>query len=518
MTIHISKDGSIVGVPFTPALKTLFPGANVLANNGFNHILLPNHNDTVKLLRNMGVEVPAPALSRYHFPHMPGKPPFEVQKKTVALLTMNQRCYVLNGMGTGKTKAAIWAFDYLKQCKLAQKMLVVAPLSTLDFVWMKEVFESCTNLKAVVLHGSKEKRLKRLAEDHDIYIINHDGVGVIFKELMVRQDIDYLCIDEASKFRNSRSAKTKILTKLAAKMTWAFGMTGSPTPKEPTDVYGQARVITPDRVPPYFKRFRDALMLRVSTFKWVPRADSVEKAYAVLQPAVRYTLDDVVELPELIEREIEVELGPRQKNVYEKMVLHSRVIIANGDVTAVNAGALINKLMQISTGYVYDSGRNVVTLDNDKRLDTMVDDIDACDEKVIVFVPYIHALNGIMARLTKEGIDAVQVSGATPVNKRGQIFNLFQNTTKYKVIVAHPDCMSHGLTLTAATLIIWFSPVMSLETFDQANARIRRVGQKKKQLIHLYWGTKIERKVIKMLRAKQAVQSKLLELFEEGSE
>lgn len=517
--IHISKDGSIIGVPYRPDLNTLFPGAKILSSTGYNHILLPNLNDTVRLLRNMGLpDVPAPVLSRYSFPHQPGKPPFDVQKKTVALLTMNQRSYVLNSMGTGKTACAIWAFDYLLCNKLANKMLIVAPLSTLDFVWRAEVFSVCPHLRVAVLHGSKEKRLKLLAEDHDIYIINHDGVSVILKDLMAKTDIDMMCIDEISKYRNNRSLKTKMMTKLAAKMTWAFGMTGSPTPKEPTDVYGQAKIITPDRVPPFFNRFRESLMLKVSNFKWVPKADSVEKAFDCLQPAVRYTLDDVVELPELIEREIEVDMGKKQQNVYDKMVLHSRVLVANGDVTAVNAGALVNKLLQISTGYVYDSQRRVVALDNDKRLDRLVDDIDACSEKVIVFVPYIHALDGIMERLKKEHIDAVQVSGATPAGKRSQIFNLFQNTTKYKVIVAHPTCMSHGLTLTAATLVIWFSPVMSLETFEQANARIRRVGQKLKQLIHMYVGSKIERKMYRMLRQRHNVQSKLLELFEESSE
>lgn len=516
--LHISKDGSIIGVPLRADLKTLFPGANILATPPFNHILLPNLNDTVRLLRNMGMEAPAPVLSRYNFPHAFGKPPFVVQKKTVAMLSMFQRSYVLNGMGTGKTAAAIWAYDYLKITQHVKKMLVVAPLSTLDVVWSAEVFSVCPHLRTAVLHGSKEKRLKLLAGDYDIYIINHDGISVILKELMARKDIDMLCIDEISKFRNNRSVKTKQLTKLAARMTFAFGMTGSPTPKEPTDVYGQAKIITPDRVPDFFNRFRESLMFRVSQFKWVPKPDAVEKAFNCLQPAVRYTLDDVVELPELIEREIPLAMGPKQNNVYHKMMLHSRVLVANGDVTAVNAGALVNKLLQIATGYVYDSQRRVVALDNDNRLDRLVDDIDACSEKVIVFVPYIHALDGIMARLKKEHIDCVQVSGSTPIKKRSEIFTLFQQSTKYKVIVAHPDCMSHGLTLTAATLIIWFSPTMSLETFDQANARIRRVGQKLKQLIHMYVGSPIEKKVYRMLRGRQNVQSKLLELFEESSE
>jgi len=516
--LHISKDGMQIGVPIRPDLKTLFPGAQVLTTGGYNHLVLPNIIDVTRLLRNMGVDAPAPVLSQYAFPHQPSKPPFDVQRKTVAMLTMNKRSYVLNGMGTGKTKAAIWAFDYLKQTKNVNKMLVVAPLSTLNFVWMREVFEICPHLKTVVLHGSKAKRLERLAEDADIYIINHDGIKVMYSDLMARTDIDMLCVDEISEFRNSMSAKTKVLARISARMVYAFGMTGSPTPKEPTDVYGQAKIITPSTVGQYFGRWRDTMMVKVSNFKWVPRPDAVGKAFAALQPAVRYTLEDVMELPEVVERAIEVPMGVKQAEVYSKMVAHSKFMIAAGEVTASNAGVLVTKLLQIALGYVYDNHKAVIKLDNDARLDRMIDDVHACADKVIIFVPYIHALKGIMERLTKDGIDCVHVSGDTPQGKRSEIFNLFQNTNKYKVLAAHPRCMSHGLTLTAATLIIWFGPVLSLDTFLQANARISRVGQKKKQLIHSYYGSLQEKKIINMLRGRQIVQNKLLDLFEEDSE
>jgi SNF2 family DNA or RNA helicase len=95
---------------------------------------------------------------------------------------------------------------------------------------------------------------------------------------------------------------------------------------------------------------------------------------------------------------------------------------------------------------------------------------------------------------------------------------LFQNTDKYRVIAAHPQCLAHGITLTAADTIIWFGPVTSLEIFDQANARIRRVGQKHKQQVLMLQSTPVEKKIYRMLRAKQLVQNKLLALFEEHTQ
>jgi hypothetical protein len=158
-----------------------------------------------------------------------------------------------------------------------------------------------------------------------------------------------------------------------------------------------------------------------------------------------------------------------------------------------------------------------VPLDNEKRIEALVDAINATDRKVLVFAPFKHALGGISDALTAEGIEHAVVSGDTPANDRAQVFNLFQNTDKYRVIVAHPQCLAHGITLTAADTIIWFAPVTSLEIYDQANHRIRRVGQKHKQLLLHLQSTPVERKIYALLQKKQRVQEKFLELFEEAS-
>lgn len=515
--VLVSGKHKVVGVPPNKGLDQLFPGVRVLATRDGARLLLPHTIDVTKLLRNMDIDVPAPVLSQYDW-CKPFHPPFDVQKKTVAMMTMHHRAYVLNGMGTGKTKSAIWAYDYLRCNNLAKKMLVVAPLSTLSFTWAREFFETANHLKVVVLHGARAKRLEKLASDADVYIINHDGVRVIYDELMKRTDIDTIVIDELAAYRNYSASRTKMMAKVTQRMLWAWGMTGSPTPTAPTDVYGQAKVVTPASVPKFFNRFRDALMQRITQFKYVPKHDATEKAFAVLQPAVRYTLNDIVELPELVERMVQVDLGKKQGQIYQTMLTHSRALLAAGEVSAMNAGALMNKLLQISTGYVYDSKHNVQVLDNDLRLQRLTDDVNACNEKALVFVPFKHTLQGVYDHLANEGIECAAVSGDTPQGQRGQIFNAFQNTSKYKVIVAHPQCMSHGLTLTAATLIVWFAPITSLETFDQANARIRRVGQKNKQLVLMYWSTSIEKKVYSILRKKQSVQLQLLQMFEEDSE
>lgn len=511
----ISHRHQLVGVPTRPDLTNLFPTAKQVNFQGKSLILLKHGLEETTLLRNLGFNIPAPITEHYDWE---GGKPFDVQIKTAALLTQNHRAYVLNGMGTGKTKAALWSWRFLHRQGQAGKALVIAPLSTLNFTWAREIFTTLPGVKCQVLHGSRAKRFERLADDTaDIYVINHDGLQVIAEELEKRDDIDTLIIDELATYRNGQANRTKLTRKVARRFKWVWGMTGSPTPNAPTDAWGQCTVVTPHTVPKFFGRFRDEVMRKITQFKWIPKEDALDRVMEVMQPAVRFTLDDVVELPEIIERTVDIEMGPKQAKVYKQMEEQAHTMVASHEITAMNAGAVLNKLLQISTGYVYDREGNTIALDNGERLDALVDAVNATDRKVLVFVPFVHALEGIATRLKQEGIDVATVSGQTPKAQRDQIFNVFQNTSGTRVICAHPQCMSHGLTLTSADTIIWFAPTTSLEIFEQANARIRRVGQKHKQLILMFSATKAERQMYARLRAKQKVQNLLLEMFADQS-
>src|SRR6187431_104054 len=208
--IQISYPTKSVVLPFRADLGQLFPHGVRFNWQGEDLIALPHGIDETRLLRNLEFPVPAPIAEHYLFPSADGKRPFDKQVQTAVSMTMNSNSYVLNVMGTGKTKACIWAFDYLQSVGRAKRMLVVAPLSTLDFTWAREIFLTLPNKSVTVLSGDAKRRKKRLAEKHDIYIINHDGLKVLYKELMLRPDIDVICFDEAAAFRNARAERSKV--------------------------------------------------------------------------------------------------------------------------------------------------------------------------------------------------------------------------------------------------------------------------------------------------------------------
>jgi SNF2 family DNA or RNA helicase len=518
MQVHVSPKHRMLGVPFREDVRNLYPEALTMEVGGAPHLLVPHGSTETYMLRKLGFEVPSPILTQYDWA---GGEPFQVQKQTGALLTMNPRAYVLNGMGTGKTKAALWAWDYLRGNKINKKMLVAAPLSTLNFTWAREIFNTLPGVKCSVVHGGTRKRkLERLDDpDAEIFIINHDGLKHFEKEIIAKIDageIDTLVIDELATFRNT-SERSKACKRISHKMKWVWGMTGSPIPNEPTDVWMQCQIVTPNTVPKYFKHFQQDLMVQVAPFILKPKHDAVERAFNVMQPAVRFTLDDVVELPDIIERWVDVDLAPSTSKIYRDLMQHCYSALSTGEITAANAGAVMMKLLQVSTGWVYKSDGTTATLDNSNRIDALMDAIASTDRKVLVFVPFKHALAGVSEALTNDKIEHCVVSGDTPAGQRSQLFNLFQNTGKYKVMAAHPQCLAHGITLTAADTVVWFAPITSLEIYDQANHRIRRVGQQhKQQIIHLQ-ATPVEKKIYTMLRGKQKVQDMMLSLFEQSS-
>jgi SNF2 family DNA or RNA helicase len=173
--------------------------------------------------------------------------------------------------------------------------------------------------------------------------------------------------------------------------------------------------------------------------------------------------------------------------------------------------------MEMNVVYHRKDG-TIAAFDNDLRMQTLLDDVRSTSRKALIFVPFKHALAGISEALKADGVDHAVVSGDTSLKVRTEVFSHFQNTSKYHAIVAHPQCLAHGVTLTAADMIVWFGPTTSFETYDQANARIRRVGQKHKQLILKYMGSPVERKIYKMLANNQQIQSHLLDLIEANND
>lgn len=504
--LRIHKEQRRLLVPETELLRELMPHTVTTSK----YLTIPHYREETRLLRNLGYPAPSPILWHYDWPGL--QEPFESQKKTAALLSMNLRAYVLNTMGTGKTRAACFAADFLLREKEVSKVLVVAPLSTLTPTWLNELRFTFPHRTARVVHGSRAQRKALLKEPADFYIINHDGIKTCLPDLQAA-GFDCVIIDELAAFREKNTERWKAMRTLTRPAKFLWGLTGAPTPNAPTDAFAQAALIRPETVSS-FNRFRERTMTQVSNYKWIARPDANDYVHALLQPSVRYRLEDCIDIPPTTYLTREVRMSPSQTKFYNLMMDKLAVQFRQHEITAANEGVKLSKLLQIAGGYVYASDRTILGLNPADRLRELKELIDEVDSKVIVFVSYIHMIHGVRRFLTEKKVPCHVLYGATAKNARDAIFADFQtNPNGRRVLLAHPKTMSHGLTLTAATMIIWFSPTDSLDTYIQANARIARPGQTNKTTIVHLEGSPVEKRVYARLSGKQKVQGSLLGMF-----
>lgn len=517
--VYPPKRAVLLAPKYPAKLLAVMPTAKTFIHRDRMMVAVPHRPDETSVLRNLGYEVPDPM--NFYYPY-PGKfTPFDAQKQTAQFASMNRRCFILNSMGLGKTITTLWALDYLRSIGYIHRVLVVCPISVMERTWADEIFRAFPTLTVNVLYGTKQKRLKLLAEPADVYIINTDGLGIIKDDLASRSDIDIVVIDEVALFRNSQSQRWKYANEICNKQCQrrVWGLTGSPTPNAPTDAFGQIKLVNPGYpgVPKYFGRFRDLVMKQINQFKWVPKEDAVDTVFSLMQPSIRFALDDVVDLPPQIITTRKVELTDEQDKAYRDMFTKLRAEMESGEILAVNEAVKASKLLQICCGEAYGRDEETLSVPCGPRLEAVDELVCESEGKTIVFVPFSAALNNVAEFLRSKGHAVEIVDGSTSKTARDEIFYAFQNRDDPKVIVANPGTMSHGLTLTAATTVVWYGPSYNNEVYMQACARVRRPGQKRSTVICHIVSTKLEEAIYRRLDDKQQTQGLLLDMIRDGA-
>lgn len=517
MFIHAKSNTLILRVRDPDKILAVIPKARKVEYRGLTFVQVRFGLDEVKVLNNMGINAPSPI--RYQYEWAGRFKPMKHQEETAAFFTMNPRAICLNDMGTGKTLSVLWAADYLMRLGKMKKVLIVVPMSTMHPVWENEINSTFLfRRRCAVLHGTRKKRLDLLGDpDVEFHIINHDGIKTI-EDQLCDAGFDAVIVDEAARFRNARSKRYKVLEKITDKAQWVWLLTGTPVPSSPTDAWALGKLLKNRNTPKYFTHFKELVMQQVSTYKWVPKPNAYEIAYSILQPGVRYTKRDCIDLPPVTFVEHECELTKEQKQYYKEMQRELVTNVAGTEISAANAAVKLGKLLQICCGEVYDDEGNAVAIDAKPRMEACAGLVEAASGKVIIFVPFTAALDRLAAYLKRRGNTVAVVDGRTSSGQRKKIFEAFQQENDPRVLVAHPQTTAHGLTLTRADTTIWYAPIFSLETFDQANNRMNRPGQTSPMTIALLHGCALEREVYTALSSKARMQESVLKLYKKELE
>ena len=468
--------------------------------------------DEAHTLRSLNINVPSPITKRYSWPGQ--YKPFDHQKTTASFLTMNKKSFCFNEQGTGKTASAIWAANYLLSQGKVKRVLVVCPLSIMDSAWRNDLFSFAMHRTVDVAHGSKEKRKKIINSGSEFVIINYDGVEIV-KDEIVNGGFDLFIVDEATHYKNAQTKRWKTLNKIIGENDWLWMMTGTPAAQSPVDAYGLAKLVNPMAVPRFFGSWRDMVMWKVTQFKWKPKETAKDTVFRALQPAIRFTKDECLDLPDMIYTKRFVEMTGQQKKYYETLRKRLVMEVAGEDVTAANAAIAMNKLLQISAGAIYTDDGDTVQFDIKNRYQVLKEVIDESSKKVLVFVPFKHTIDLLVDKLTSDGVTSEVIRGDVPASKRTDIFARFQNDPDPKVLVIQPQAAAHGVTLTAANTVVWWGPTPSLETYAQANARVHRSGQTHKCTVIQLAGSAAEKRIYRMLDDRINIHTEMINLYKE---
>lgn len=479
---------------------------------GPHEVLVKWGLEEAQVLKNLKIkDVPSPIEKDYPWSGL--YKPFEHQKTTASFLTLHRRAFCFNEQGTGKTGSVIWAADYLMKLGVIRRVLVLCPLSIMQSAWQNDLFKFAIHRTSAVAHShSRDKRIQIVKSDAEFVICNYDGLAIV-KDVVKEGGFDLIVIDEANAYKTTSTTRWKTLNSILRPDMWVWMLTGTPASQSPEDAYGLAKIVNPSGVPKFFGSFRDMVMTKITQFKWVPKSDAEKVVHNALQPAIRFTKDECLDLPSITYTTRDVPLTKQQHKYYETIRKNMIAQAAGEEITTVNAAANLNKLLQLSCGAVYSDTGEVVEFDASNRLAELKEVIEEASHKVLVFAPFRHAIEIIAEYLTKEGITSEIINGSVSAGKRTEIFQRFQEEPDPKVLVIQPQAAAHGVTLTAANLIVWFGPITSVETYLQANARVHRAGQRNPCTVVQLQGSPVESRMYKMLESKVDIHNKVIDLY-----
>ena len=427
------------------------------------------------------------------------------------------KCGLFLDMGLGKTVSTLTAIKELKYNRFqVNKVLIIAPKKVAEGTWSKEKdkWNHTKDFRVSLVLGSQQKRIKALSVNADLYIINRENIPWLVDYLRNDWYFDTVVIDESSSFKNSRSKRFKALKMVLPKINRLIELTGTPSPNGVEDLWAQIYLLDQGtRLEKYITHFRAKYMEpnkrnRSQIFDYKIKDgvyDSIINKISDI--CISMKSEDYLELPDLSYNEIPVILNDKARRDYDKMERDFVLELegAEVEITAVNAAALSNKLLQISNGAVYDSS-GIYTEVHDAKIEAFLELVERLQGKsLLVFYNFQHDRDRIKRALEKSDLVVKELKTTQDEDD--------WNAGKIDILLTHPASAAYGLNLQeGGNHVCWFGLSWNLEHYQQANKRLHRQGQKEKVIIHhlVTQGTRDE-DVMRALDNKAGVQEEIMQ-------
>ncbi len=446
--------------------------------------------------------------------------------------------------GLGKTSITLAAFDILKKEGIVDHLLVIAPLRVAYDTWPEEIakWKDFNHLTHTILHGpKKEERLT--AFKHDVYLMNPEGMSwfcdtekrkgrkkVAHRKLQGRW---MLVVDESTKFKHTNTARFKDMKRIMDHFDRRYILTGTPVPNGYEDLFGQVYILDAGaRLGEYITHYRNRFFMpdfASGGHRYDIRDDQAVHDIQELVGDIVLRLDaeDYLDMPPLIFKNIGVDLGKHGRALYDQLEEEMVLELADGEVTAANAGVLSSKLRQAANGRVYmDADGNVLVADGEEvpkgkrevafihkaKVEAVSDLVDELEgQPLIIAYEFRHDLDALQEEF---GFD-VPVLGAGTTPARGRKITGWWNDGSLPLLLAHPASAGWGLNLQdGGHHLGFYSSVWNLEHYEQLYRRQWRQGQRFPVFVYNFVAKHtIDVHVADVRQDKDATQKDLLEAF-----
>jgi len=443
--------------------------------------------------------------------------PHDYQKRAVSFIREHEAAGLFLEMGLGKTVITLTAIDELMNDSFeVSRVLVIAPLRVAEDTWSRESnkWDHLKHLKISKILGSAADRIRALKAQADIYVINRENVVWLveyLEENRMKWPFDMVVIDELSSFKNNQAKRFKALRRMRPAIDRIVGLTGTPAANSLMDLWAEmylldrgerlGRTLTAYRG----NWFRPGYGNGYVTYKWEPRRGALEAiTKRIADITVSMKAEDYLTLPDKVESTIEVSLDEKGLKAYKEMEKESLIELEGEEIAALDAAAVMSKLLQMANGFIYDEAHNPRHI-HEAKLDALGEILEAAESPVLVYYNFQADKDSILSRFH----EAKLLENDSTIEE--------WNKGKIKILLAHPASAGYGLNLQdGGHIMAWYGLPWSLEQYLQAVARLQRQGQKYPVMVyHLIAKGTVDEQVVASLGKKDMTQSALINILKD---
>ena len=403
----------------------------------------------------------------------------------------------------------------LYQRALINKVLVVCPASVVS-VWEHDMARfAAYPYELAALSGTKPQRLKALdrlqASPHlQVAVINYESThrdGI--EEALAAYGADLIICDESQRIKNHSAAQSKAMHALGAMARYRLILSGTPVQNNAADLFSQYKFLDPSVFGPSYYAFRGRYCVmggygqhQIVGYRHMD--ELVAKEHSI---GLRVTKADALDLPDQVFARRYVQLPPKAAEIYRQMRNNARAELEGGEITAQIVLTKLLRLQQLTGGYITPDGEETPQEVHTAKLEALDDIVqDVCldnGDKLVIFARFRAELDAICARLEAARVPYGRIDGSVPTGARGEIVEAFQASPGPRCFVAQLQTAGLGITLHAASVAVFYSLDFSYANYQQAVARIHRIGQAQKcTYIHLLASGTVDEHVMEALDDK----------------